>query len=315
MNSGPLFPGDPPEAVQQGPAEPAVQPEFRQHVEAWRQLLARCSRKPGRKSVHSLRVATLRLQAAAEFCLRDLEADSPDARALRRWQRQGNKLRRALGPVRQTDVYLGKLANLRSSHNGRADGQREPSTSFLHQIGELERRLAGERESAAKKLTRQIERRQRRLERLSRKMEAALAAPAQTRKGCSSSAISEQIAGLAHQFPELNDGTLHAYRKRIKKVRYLAEVSAPGNPGVARQAAALKRMATAAGEWHDWQTLAQEAAHVHRGHEGPTALARVLDAQAGKSLEEALTLCRRSMIRLLKPAANGHSHHEGAFSR
>ncbi|MGB7549792.1 MAG: hypothetical protein WBM14_18800, partial [Terracidiphilus sp.] len=45
-------------------------PEWRSQVEAWRQLLAECGRKPGRKRVHELRVATLRLQAEVEHGLR-----------------------------------------------------------------------------------------------------------------------------------------------------------------------------------------------------------------------------------------------------
>ncbi|MGH9598487.1 MAG: CHAD domain-containing protein, partial [Terracidiphilus sp.] len=181
------------------------------------------------------------------------------------------------------------------------------------------------RQAAAKKLAGEIERRTRRLDRLSSKVERALApAPAAGGRGSGGIEvrvgervevrIGERIAGLAKEFSELNEGNLHAFRKRIKTVRYLAEAVGRADADAARRAATLKRMTAAAGEWHDWQALAAEAGC---GGDDAAALVRILEVQAARKLEQALALCRRSIARLqgarlqrarlLKEAANGNA--------
>jgi len=69
-------------------SQAAAQPDFRRQVEHG----VSCSfnaQKPSRKAVHSLRVATLRLQAGVEYWLRAQEPDAPAARAAKRWNKQG----------------------------------------------------------------------------------------------------------------------------------------------------------------------------------------------------------------------------------
>ena len=62
-------------------SQPDVQLELRRQIRVWRELLALCGRKPGRKIVHNLRVTTLRLQAALEFSLSPVDADSSSAKS------------------------------------------------------------------------------------------------------------------------------------------------------------------------------------------------------------------------------------------
>jgi CHAD domain-containing protein len=278
----------------------AAQPEFRRQVEAWRQLLFQCGQKPSRKGVHGLRVATLRLQAGVEYWLRDQEPDAPAARAAKRWSRQGKKLRRALNPVREADVSLAKLASLRASTAGPPEGQLPCSRSCLRQIGELEARLTEKRQAAAKKLIAVIEGRRKRMEQLSTELEAALA-PCPW--GCSGKDLLAMFASLREEFPELKAEILHTYRKRIKKVRYLAEISAVGDPLAARQAATLKRMQAVAGEWHDWQALAKQAGRAFRSRARTCALTQLLEARTQEFLKEALGLCRRATAQLLRRGA------------
>jgi hypothetical protein len=82
----------------------SLQPEWRQRLEAWRNLLAQCARKPNRKSVHALRSLTLRLQVGLEHSLQEQAADRTASRAFQRWSKSGKKLRKALEPVRDADV-------------------------------------------------------------------------------------------------------------------------------------------------------------------------------------------------------------------
>jgi CHAD domain-containing protein len=113
------------------------------------------------------------------------------------------------------------------------------------------------------------------------------------------------VAGLREEFPELNGESLHAYRKRLKKVRYLAEISAAADPLAERQATTLKRMQSAAGKWHDWQSLTEEVGRAFRGRNGSEGLAKLLEARAQESLQEALGLVQRATAQLLKREAKG----------
>jgi CHAD domain-containing protein len=297
MHSGPISPEDSP--------HPGMQMEIQLHIEAWRKLLAHCSRKPGRKYVHNLRVATLRLQAALEYLLSRQQPDAPETDVVQRWRRHGKKLRRLLGPVRQADVSLDKLARVRSWAEADADGHPVLPRECLEAIEAIERIVKRRRETAASKLVAAVERRRKRLFRLSRKMETALATFAPEAESEARERTRAQIAAAAAEFPVLDGENLHEFRKCIKKARYLAEVFAPGDRTAGRQAATLKRMTGAVGEWHDWQALTEEAARAEHGDAAMAAAAEFLQAQAGRSLEHALKLCRQSMTRLVKPATNG----------
>jgi CHAD domain-containing protein len=288
---------------------PGVPAGFRLDMEEWRKLLARCGRKPGRKYVHQLRVATLRLQAALEAWMSHQQTDTPGTDVVRRWLRQGKKLRRALGPVRQADVSLDKLAKVRSWAESDADGRPVLPKECVGAIEDIERSIKQDREIAANKLVVAVDRRRKRLNRLSRKVDVALRGFAPAAESGAAEKVRGQFAVVAAEFPALDSENLHQFRKRIKKIRYLAEVFAPGDPVAALQATMLKRMTGAVGEWHDWQALTEEAARAHRGDATMATAAEFLQAQAGRALAHALKLSRQLMIQLLNPAGNGSLLH------
>jgi CHAD domain-containing protein len=272
--------------------------KWQRQCESWRQLLGECGRKPSRRRVHTLRVATLRLQAELEYCLEQPRTPAPAGRAMKRWNKQGDKLRRALQPVREADVYLAKLAGLRVSLAAPEEIQTRCSRRCLGQMEKLERRLQRVRQAAAKKLMAEIEDRRERLIRLSHDMEAALELQMPLRSGAG--AVAGLIASLAVEFPEFGADRLHEFRKRVKKVRYLAELSAGADPQAARQAVALRQMQVAIGEWHDWQVLAQKAGRALRGRGKGNSLAELLETLTAESLQKALSLCRRLTARLVR---------------
>lgn len=279
------------------------QPEWPRRVEAWRKLLSECGRKPTRKRVHGLRVATLRLQAEVENWLRSQGAENAEVRKARRWGKQADKLREALGPVREVDVFMAKLDRLRGMVSGPNEGQSRLSRVCLRQISTLERRFAQRRKAATKELVSEIASRRDRLARGSNEIEVVLGQEAPQGAGSGTSRVGELIAGLAAEFPELDGERLHEFRKRIKMVRYLAEPVAAANAEMRKQVAALKRMQSAAGEWHDFQALSKKAARTFRGRHKEGGLAELLNTLAEESLEKALELCRRTMARLQKESA------------
>lgn len=292
----------PPEAAL---SPPGMQMEFRRRMCAWRKLLAHCGRKPRRKYVHNLRVATLRLQAALEFSLTCIDAGTSPARSVQRWVRQAKKLRRALGPVRQADVSLDKLATLRGWSHHPAGAPAVFPRDYLGAVEKIARNVKRRRKAAAKKLVAEIERHRKCLNRLSRRLETEPGCFASTTENEVAGSIQSQIAAAAAGFPALDIENLHEFRKHIKKIRYLAEAFAPFDPSAAHQASMLKRMTSAIGEWHDWQALADEAARTGRGIAAPAAAAEFLRAQASRTLDDAWKLCTGTMVSLLKGEVDG----------
>ncbi len=281
------------------PAAP-LQPEWRQQVGAWRDLLAQCARKPSRKRVHALRSLTLRLRAALDYRLQEQPQHPAVASALKRWNKEGKKLRRALQPVRDADVYLAKLGGLRETLLGAPGSEPKLSPRCLREMDKLENRLIRRRHEGADKLITVIDAHGKRLNRLSEEMETALSSGMRPKAGSTAQTAVRMFAGLASDLPDLDGANLHAYRKRLKPALYLAEISAAADPMAGRLAAAFRKIHDAAGEWHDWQELTLEADRVLPGHARQDGLVPVLETLAAGALQRALRLCRRSASRFQK---------------
>ena len=270
----------------------------------WRQLLARCGRKPTRKRVHDLRVVTLRIQAEMEPWLHEGERGGRAAPAANRWNKQAEKLRQALGPAREVDVWIGKLAKLRASQAGAEEYIPRSNRESLAQIDKLVDRLKRKRRQLGKKLVAEIEDRRDRMDKFSKDLEE-MAEPATRGAGNGrATKILDQFAAVASEFPVLDNDNLHEFRKRIKKVRYLAEIIAASDPEAGRQAAALKKMQSAIGEWHDWEALAKKARRADGDHKKQNELGDLLEALTAESFQKALDVCERIMERLLKQRAH-----------
>jgi CHAD domain-containing protein len=264
----------------------------------WRRLLVRCGRKPTRKRVHALRVVTLRVLADLEYRIAAVGAmPAEETKAAGRWCKQASKLRRALSSVRAADVWIGKLGKLRKSLSAANAYIPRSNRECLRQIDGLENRLRRKRQVWEKELVAEIEGRRDRLEQLCRDLETAAEDSDSHMKNMGANQIAEQFAGAAADFRVLDASNLHEFRKRIKKIRYLAEIFAATDAEARRQAAVLKKMQSSIGEWHDWQELAAEA----RGNRNRCGeLAEMLKTLAAESLAKAVDLCDRSSERLLK---------------
>jgi CHAD domain-containing protein len=152
------------------------------------------------------------------------------------------------------------------------------------------------RKAAADALRAKIEERRQRLERRTAALEKVLESALPGKSGSAAQTAFELFASLDEQFKDLDGGDLHAYRKALKKVRYLAETGA--DPASGRLAAICRKMLNAAGDWHDWQVLANEAQRLLPGKEG--GLAAMLATRTDEALHRALDICQRSRARLLK---------------
>ncbi len=278
----------------------SLQPEWLRRLDAWRGLLAQCTLKPSRKNVHALRSQTLRLRVALQQRLQERGVNSAAADALRRWNKEGKRLRRALEPVRDADVYLARLNSLRSRLQGAEDSATQPNPRYLREISKLEGRLKRQRQRGIGELVAVIEARGKRLNRLSGEIEMAM----QPRLPSTAHSTAQAAWGIferqAREIHEFDSSNLHTYRKRLKQALYLAEISAATDPLAGRLATDFKKINKAAGEWHDWQALVLEAGRILPGHGKQDGLLSVLEALAEKALHRALGQCRRCTARLLK---------------
>jgi CHAD domain-containing protein len=220
--------------------------------------------------------------------LHELPKDTAAADTFKRWNKAGKNLRKALQPVRDTDVYLAKLESLRDAAGMPGDDQKL-STRCLRELDKLESKLLKRREKKADALLAVIDEQGMRLSRTSEEMEAALAAQTRPEKGSNAQAAMRIFTRLAIDLPDLDRSNLHDYRKRLKSSLYLAESSAAADPRAERLAATFRKIHNATGEWHDWEALAEEAGRILPKRGG---LVSVLEALADEALQWALDLCR-----------------------
>jgi hypothetical protein len=276
------------------------QPNWHQQLEAWRAFLAQCARKPSRKSVHVLRSLTLRLQVGLEYSLRKRASNSAAARAFQHWSKEGKKLRKTLAPVRNTDVHLARLKSLSKTTKGAPEGEKHLSPRCIHEIDKLENQLRQQRKAGIYKLMATIDSRSKRLNRFSKELEVVLTTHMPSRAHSTAPEALRIFTKLTSELPSLDAGNMHEYRKRLKQARYLAEISAAADSEAKRLAAAFKRIHNAAGEWNDWQELANKADRILPGHGKEDGLIPVLESQAKKALHRTLVQCRHTAARLLK---------------
>jgi CHAD domain-containing protein len=261
---------------------------LRDRILSWRELVEQCSRKPARKRVHALRVVTLRIQAEVEDELNELPSASHEAQAMVRFGKLAEKLRDALGSVRELDVWIGKLRGLRESLCGTTLHVPRSSRETIHQLEKLEHRLMRKRERAGAKLVAEIEKRQDDLLLAAQHLEKATGERVDEGDGDEASRLLEEFARIVAGFPTFGEDNLHEFRKQIKKVRYVAEIHS-ANPVCGRIAMQMKSAQAAIGEWHDWKALARTA---ERGkHTKHAEAAELLKSLTAEAYETAIATC------------------------
>jgi CHAD domain-containing protein len=176
----------------------------------------------------------------------------------RDWLRALKQVRRAAGPVRDLDVH-GKLLQRWLGEDSSLPGMKTDA-ALTRQSEKLGDWLKDERRRLARRMARQIEKRQ---PTLSEAEDAFLAAMAsgtrRTRASFSPESVAlEDFVRAVDNMPALHAENLHDFRKATKKARYVAESGADGekNSSVAK---ALKRVQDSIGDWHDWHCLQHEA--------------------------------------------------------
>ena len=252
--------------------------------------------------MHALRVVTLRLQAELERDVSELPRASHQAQAMLQFSKQAEKLRQALGPAREIDVWIGKLRGLRTSLSATDEYVPRSMQDCLLGIDRLEDRLERKRRSAGKKLAAAIDKKHDRFVEAAEKLEAT---PEDPRLNDAADIAEELVVDFRRvqaEFAVLDEANLHEFRKRIKTVRYLAELHAGADRKCARLATQMKKLQGAIGEWHDWQALAVETRKVQRAWGKP--LAELLESISKETFEVALETAHSVTTRILGETAS-----------
>jgi CHAD domain-containing protein len=243
---------------------------------------------PAPKDVHKLRTASRRIEAIAAVL------ESAGGKESRRFVKSHRliksiePLRRAAGGVRDMDV----LAN-----NARKLARYCPGESLTHLIAHLE--IA--RQQNAAELQHVLHRRRKAvlkdLKEYSALIQAALKRE-KSRRGKSASHASTQTSQTQEEIHtaamnvarELGDWKpldatyLHAFRLKLKNLRYTLQLDADADPSLIE---ALGHVQRSIGNWHDWQQL-KEIAHEVLILEQDQALLDRIDATAKRRFDGAL---------------------------
>ena len=243
--------------------------------------VAKLGRKPAPKSVHrfrtySRRVETILGELAAELSRNDKKL----LRALA-------KMRKKAGRVRDLDVQIGALRNLRipSEPDRKARLMRTMVEERTRREGKLPKLFDGDTVAELR----------RRLKRAAKKLDI----PAQADPVAKALSL---FADVRKEPGAVSESKLHEYRIIGKRARYLAEMAGK-DAEAQRVGEQLKQMQDAIGDWHDWLKLTERARHLFGGVQESSLVAAMQNLTRAK-FRHALDAVARTQAALSpKPAA------------
>jgi CHAD domain-containing protein len=229
-------------------------------------LLNKLETQPSPKNVHRFRTLGRRVEALAG------EAEPVPGRNTRKLLKLLSKQRKRAGQVRDLDVQISALRNLKIPQDPAGKSR-------------LLRALVEERVRREKKLVKSFG--EDVVAEIHKRLKRAL-------KELNFVAGPEALAHALRIFHEVSadhspitEERLHHYRIAGKRARYLAELA--GKDGEAQQVVeALKRLQDSIGDWHDWWKLTRKAEAQFTDAPASavtSALRRVTDTKYGQALE------------------------------
>ncbi len=240
-------------------------------------LLVSLPANPSPNEVHRLRTATRRVEAIAALLV------PGDQKKSRRLLKSIEPVRKAAGDVRDMDVLISHLRRMARQSAG---------NSLSRLMGQLE----SAREKSAAELRRTLGRRRKaarnNLKQYSRTVRSALTPaksdatnPGQTgppQEGVHTAAMN--IVRELGEWPQLDASNIHAFRLKVKELRYVLQRYADADAGFVEALGDAQRRI---GDWHDWQQLAEIARAILDPAQDAALLNRI-DGIAKRKLVQAL---------------------------
>jgi CHAD domain-containing protein len=226
---------------------------------------------PRVEEIHNLRICAHRVEVLAAALM------PGDKKSTRRLLKAIRPVRKAAGEVRDMDVLAGDALKLAGDHSikcllehlssTRVESARKLLDTVVEQRNDARRCL--------KKLSRRIEKRFHKNEQREGNGPAG--------KGQSTEASATLIDEL-DRWHALNAENLHAFRIKVKELRYLLQLAGDTNP---KFVDALGKVKEQIGDWHDWDQLARIAARVLDPQDDHAALEKI-DRIGAKKFDRAL---------------------------
>jgi CHAD domain-containing protein len=220
---------------------------------------------PSPQDVHDLRTRARRLEAVVHTFSSDSDGNA------RRLLKLIKPVRKAAGKVRDMDVFISRLHQIRIEPEG--DGLVRLTEHITHlrekYLVRLGRAIAPERKPMRRAIKQYV-----------RRLEAGT--------GEVSPAAAQILAAELDHWPKLHANNLHEFRIQAKELRYMLQLV----PGMDQQRMdALTELKDSAGEWHDWVELHELAKEI-------------LDPAADSEILQQIAAISRDKLRAGLTAAN-----------
>jgi CHAD domain-containing protein len=246
---------------------PTLMPVDQRHCRAvFRKLrdeLREIARHSNSESVHKLRTSTRRVETVLKVFV-----PQPD-RATRKLVKSLSRLRKKAGKVRDLDVQMDLLRNLKIARGGR-----EKSQLLRALVAERSRREKTFAEALHKDAVHEL---RKRLMRSCEEMKIP--------KGLEPLNVARQeFSELGRDHSPITQKLLHQYRITGKRVRYVIEMArkTPETIEVTKQ---LETMQDVVGDWHDWLTLTERAENLFGGVKDSSLVAALRNLTRAKFRE------------------------------
>jgi CHAD domain-containing protein len=199
--------------------------------------LSKLADKPQPQNVHRFRTYTRRVEALIE------EVAPKVGRNEKKLLKMLNRLRRRAGRIRDLDVQIVALRNLR------IPGEQGHKTQLLRMLNEIRSRREGKLHQSLDKET------LRNLRKRLKKTAGRQRIPGDVEP----LALAKHLfAAVSKPVVPLTESILHKYRLAGKRVRYVAELAGKV-PEAEAMLETLQTMQDALGDWHDWLMLTESA--------------------------------------------------------
>jgi CHAD domain-containing protein len=254
---------------------------IKKNVRKLRKLLKKAPRRPNPDEIHDLRTRIRRFEATLEA----LHMNSK--RNERRLLRHLGRIRKCAGKVRDMDVLTGYASTVQ------VDQERDCLVQLLEYLGAERYRRAEHLHARMGKYGAEL---RRRLKRTLAHLQKLVPNHDKNRSGDRNTTAADPMAFVLKLSSELaspatlNRKNLHAYRLKIKELRYVLEMA--NDPGNQEFIDKLGEVKDAIGEWHDWEELMTIAGDV-LDHKANCKLMREVKAISTRRYENALSLTNK----------------------
>jgi CHAD domain-containing protein len=252
-----------------------------------RKVLKPASHWRSPEKVHDLRTRTRRV----ECLIHALKLDEKNS--VRSLLKTLRRVFKQAGKVRDMDVLIAFTSGL-------AVDPHDPClTQLISHLGE-------KRHNAALKLHSSIAKHadpgRRSLKKCSTSLQNGMAEPDSQQWQSNAAAFALQLSGELAMWPRLTPSNMHAFRLKIKELRYTLELAEGNETAFPRT---LAEVTSAIGEWHDWNQLQDIATNALK-HSSRCAVLQAIRSTESAKRHDALSLANTLRRKYLGSSTSSH---------